>query len=129
MAEGMVHFITRSGLARHTDNLIAEIDRCFSEGSVAKILTPTQRYLNEIDEDKSRNVNAVRKEIWSAAEDFRKLMDAEDTVTSQCNFQNLLMCIPGFILSNTGALSGALVTEVALVFIHYVTVSVLMQSS
>jgi hypothetical protein len=39
----------------------------------------TQSYLNEIDKDYSRNVDAVQNEIWSAAEDFRRLMDAKDT--------------------------------------------------
>ncbi len=41
----------------------------------------------------------------------------------------LLMCIPVFIILNTGALSGVLVTGVALAFVHYMIVSVLMQSS
>ena len=50
-------------------------------------------------------------------------------VTSQRNFQNFLTFIPGFIISNTGALSGAPVTGGALASIHYVMVSVLMQCS
>ncbi len=73
---GALHHKIRSW---HAENSIAHVGRCFSEGSVSKILMPTQKYLNEIDKDYSRDVDAVRKEIWRAADDFRRLMNAKDT--------------------------------------------------
>ena len=63
----------------------------------------TQSFLNEIDQDNLRNVDAVRQEIWIEAGDFQRLMDLRIQVTSPSNFQNFFMCIPGFILSNTEA--------------------------
>ncbi len=77
LAEGKQRFITRSGLGMQGTRL--HMLEGVSQGSVSKILMPTQSYLNEIDKDYSRNVDAVRKEIWSAADDFRRLMDAKDT--------------------------------------------------
>ncbi len=76
--------------AWHVDNSIPDFDRCFSQGSAAKFLMPTQRFLNEIDRDKSWDVEAVRHEIWSAAEDFRRLMDAQDTSYKSKQLQELL---------------------------------------
>jgi hypothetical protein len=55
----------------HADNEIAQVGRGFSQASVKKILMPRQSYLDEIDKDNSRDVDAVRGEIWSAADDFR----------------------------------------------------------
>jgi hypothetical protein len=73
---GALHHKIRSW---HADNSIADVGRSFSEGSVSNILMPTQSYLNEIDKDYSRDVDSVRKEIWSAVEGFRRLMDDKDT--------------------------------------------------
>ncbi len=89
----------------------------------------TQRFLNEIDGDKSCDVEAVRHEIWSAAEDFRRLMDAKDTSYKSKQLPELLDVYSRFHYLEYRALSGVLVTGVALVFVHYVIVSVLMQSS
>ena len=49
------------------------------------------------------------------------------TVTSLCIFQIFLTFIPSFIISSTGARSGALATGGALASIHYVMGCVLMQ--
>jgi hypothetical protein len=47
----------------HADNSIAQVGRGFSQASVSKILMPRQSYLDEIDKDNSRDVDAVQREI------------------------------------------------------------------
>ena len=74
----------------HEENSIAEIDKCFSERSVGNVLMPTQRFLNEIDADNSRDVEAVRQEIWRVAGDYRRLMDSKDTSYKSMHLPEIL---------------------------------------
>ena len=81
----------------------------------------------KIDKDNSRDVDAVRREIWSAANDFRRLMDAKDNSYKSMNLPDLLDVYSKFHHLEHRARSGALATGGALASIHYVMGCVLMQ--
>jgi hypothetical protein len=121
---GALHHKIRSWYA---ENSITHVGRCFSQGSDSKILMPTQSYLNEIDKDYLRDVDAVRKEIWSAADDFRRLMDAKDTSYKSKQLSELLDVYSRFHYLEYRGAEWSVVTGGALASIQYVMVSVLMR--
>ena len=58
----------------HTENDITTCDWCFNQASVAKLLMPSQRLMQELDPENSREPNSLRHEVWGLMEGYQKLM-------------------------------------------------------
>ena len=58
----------------HAENDITTCDLQFKESSLAMLYMPSQRLMNELDPDNSRDVINVRHEVWGLMEEYKKLL-------------------------------------------------------
>ncbi len=55
------------------------LDYEFTESSVSKLLTSSQRFIHDLDPDNSQDVTSVRHEVWSLIEDYKMFIKDKNT--------------------------------------------------